>query len=131
MWIQDALQTLGLCLPYGPIVSSLPPPGSIRSFRNLLLYASPNPSFSGHTKIRFAVAKPTTVTIRLYDVAGRIVHSAQVEASPDIEGLYAWDGMTRSGVQAAPGVYFYRLFAPGVEFENNKNKRLVILSGGP
>ena len=36
------------------------------------------------------------------------------------------NGVTSTGQQATSGVYFYRLFAPGVEFQNN-SQRMVLL----
>jgi len=42
------------------------------------------------------------------------------------DNLYRWDGTTSSGAKASSGVYFYRLSAPGVQFQNN-GQRMVLL----
>jgi hypothetical protein len=53
------------------------------------------------------------------------VHEARIDgvAGPN---SYRWDGATSTGMRAAAGVYFYRLSAPGIQFQNN-SQRMVLL----
>ncbi|MFQ5512367.1 MAG: M1 family aminopeptidase [Candidatus Krumholzibacteriia bacterium] len=72
----------------------------------------PNP-FNPVTTIRFSVPAKSRVTLRVYDVAGRLVEtllSGEVTAGAH---TVTWDGSNRNGQAVASGVYFYRLSAPG------------------
>jgi hypothetical protein len=44
---------------------------------------------------------------------------------------YRWDGRTPAGRTAASGVYFSRLSAPGVEFEGNTQRMVLLGAGAP
>ncbi len=70
----------------------------------------PNP-FNPATAIRYELAAPGTVALRVYDVRGRLVRTL-VDASQSA-GPHAvtWDGRDDGGRPAASGVYFYRLDA--------------------
>jgi hypothetical protein len=71
---------------------------------------APNP-FNPSTTIRFGLAAQARVTISIYDVSGRLVHTlVDGQRSP---GLYkeTWDGRDSNGRAVASGVYFYRLRA--------------------
>lgn len=77
----------------------------------------PNP-FNPMTMIRFSLTRPSRVTLRIYDVAGRIVRTVvdeRVEAGEHSLPFEARD--------LASGVYFYRLKT--AEFE--KTKKMVLL----
>ncbi len=50
-------------------------------------------------------------TIRLYDVAGRLVRSLPL--SPGTEGVATWDGLDREGARVRSGLYFAVLSAGG------------------
>lgn len=82
---------------------------------------SPNP-FHSTTSIQYAVAKPTTVNLRIYNVAGQVVRT--LANAPQKPGYYTmeWDGRDENGQMVAPGVYFYRL-----ETEQFKNTKKLIL----
>jgi hypothetical protein len=125
-WIFDALKALG-CIPPGPVVAVGDLPGGDAGFRNFVLGAHPNPVPSPATNIRFAVDTSAEVAIRFYNVAGRLIHQANVKAQAG-ENTYKWNGVTSTGVRVSPGVYFYRLSSPGRQFENNQ-QRIVILGG--
>jgi len=68
------------------------------------------------------------VTIRFYDLRGALVHEALLGGKPG-DNQYRWDGTTRTGAVAASGIYFYRLYADGVEFRNNLQR--VVFVGQP
>jgi hypothetical protein len=83
--------------------------------RDFALHPSfPNP-FDGRTEIRYDVARSANVTLRIYDVAGRLVRA--LESSRKVAGSHqvTWDGLDDSGRRAAPGVYFYRLDTDGFQ----------------
>ena len=68
------------------------------------------------------------MTIRFYDLRGALVHEAPLGGKPG-DNQYRWDGTTRTGAVAASGIYFYRLYADGVEFRNNLQR--VVFVGQP
>jgi hypothetical protein len=82
--------------------------GPDRHFRWALAQNAPNPC-NGSTEIRFDVARTGHVSIRIYNVAGRLVRTLVSE--PRAPGKYTahWNGRNDSGARAASGVYFYRM----------------------
>ncbi len=73
----------------------------------------PNP-FNPSTRIAFTLAEPGTISLKIFDVAGRLVRvlaSGQFTAGPHVE---MWDGRDPSGRAVASGIYFYRLDAGAV-----------------
>ena len=77
----------------------------------------PNPA-PGRTSISFTLPREQSVSLGLYDVAGRLV--ARLADGPHAAGVHTvrWDG-TREGVPASPGVYFYRLSTPAGELSKS------------
>jgi hypothetical protein len=84
--------------------------------------ARPNP-FNPMTTIDYSIAAPGRVTLRVCNLAGRLVRTL-VEAERRA-GAYEvlWDGTTDSGDRAASGVYFVRMEAPGYR----GSEKLVLL----
>jgi len=72
---------------------------------------APNP-FHPVTTIRFDLPQRAPVSLRVYDVAGRLVHSL-VEGRTLEAGRHeaAWNGRSESGQRVGAGLYFYRLQA--------------------
>lgn len=92
--------------------------------------AYPNPSRDGSATIEFELRRAVPVILRFYDLRGALVHEATVQGAPG-GNRYRWDGTTKAGgSRLAAGIYFYRLFATGVEFHDN-GQRVVFLGGGP
>ena len=96
-------QTLG-----APSAQSLPA-------KTALLSNYPNP-FNPETWIPYQLAKPSDVTITVYDIRGRVVRTLIL--GHQSAGVYRsrskaahWDGKNEFGEVVASGVYFYRLTA--------------------
>ena len=73
--------------------------------------ASPNP-FNPSTTIAFELAKAGRVTLRVYDVSGRLVSTlaaGDMGAGPQ---EVRWDATRRNGSRVPSGVYFYVLETP-------------------
>lgn len=70
----------------------------------------PNP-FNPTTRIRYGVPKNAFVTIRIFNVLGRLV--SELVAAEKQAGYYDvdWNGRDNSGAQAPSGLYFYRFEA--------------------
>ena len=88
-----------------------------------LLGAYPNP-FNPQTRIAFELSRQEAVTLRVFDVAGRMVKTlmdGEVYESGRHEET--WTGRDDSGLQCASGTYFYHLEAGTF----SETKRMVLL----
>ena len=92
-----------------------------------LLSNYPNP-FNPETWIPFQLAQPTSVTLRLYDSEGKIIHT--INLGYQKVGFYIatdraiyWDGKNQLGESVSSGVYFYRLTTS----DYDAMKKMVIL----
>jgi flagellar hook assembly protein FlgD len=76
------------------------------------LVAAPNPA-CGPVKVQWQVKQPGRVTLRVFDNAGRAVHT--IQDGYQTAGRYSasWSGVCDNGMRAANGVLFYTLDAPG------------------
>jgi hypothetical protein len=72
--------------------------------------ARPNPS-QGAVMIPFSLPNEREVTLRLYDVSGRLVRTLLTGRRPAGEHDVLWDARSDAGSRAPQGVYFYRLQA--------------------
>jgi hypothetical protein len=72
--------------------------------------ARPNPSSRDFT-IDYSLARDTQVSIRVYDVAGRLVATLQNGPLPAGPHTVIWDGRNQDGRRIASSVYFYRMVA--------------------
>jgi hypothetical protein len=93
-----------------------------------LFQSYPNPlsaaaSADDATTIRFALPKPETVSIKIYDVLGRLVKTLQQQNLPAGYHRLFWRGDDQSGARVGAGVYFVRLQAGKVA----TTKRLLLL----
>jgi glutamine cyclotransferase len=68
----------------------------------------PNP-FSDATVIRFDLPKGGLVSLRVYDISGRLVAVLVDRTMPPGRHKVEWDGRGASGRKVAPGLYFVRL----------------------
>lgn len=83
----------------------------------------PNP-FNPSTVICFDVpAGGGFVTIRIYDVGGRLVRTLVNGLETAGRKSVAWNGRDTRGNMVATGVYFYRMTAPGFE----RTRKMVLL----
>ena len=89
-----------------PRTLDAPPPGPST---RVALEGRPNPSRAGGSTLHFDLAANESLSLTLYDLAGREVRSlakGEFGAGPhDVE----WNGLDASGHRAAPGIYLVRL----------------------
>ena len=76
--------------------------------RSRLIGASPNPA-SQATAIRFDLARPGDVRVRVWDARGRLVRSLGAPAMGAGRHALVWDGLHSDGTAPPAGVYFYEL----------------------
>jgi hypothetical protein len=84
--------------------AALSPVPLVRKISTELHPNVPNP-FNPSTEIRFSLAKPGHVGLKVYDLRGRLVRSLLDAHQPAGSGAVKWDGKDERGVPAAAGVY--------------------------
>ena len=99
----------------GPLADS--PPRGVALRQNV-----PNP-FNPSTRISFALGKSETVSLRVYDVSGRLVTTLVDGYLPAGEHRVTWRGEDGDGAAVSSGIYFYRLRTP----EGNETRSMVLL----
>jgi len=93
-------------------VSAVPDAPAIQ--RVSLGQSHPNP-FNPSTRIRFELPRETDVTLRIYDVAGKLVRElVKAELYPLGVHEVVWNGRDDAGRDQATGTYLYRLEAGGI-----------------
>jgi hypothetical protein len=77
-------------------------------FKWALHQNAPNP-VAGMTEVRYEVARPGAVSIKVYNAQGQLVKTLVDERMEP--GRYAahWDGKNLAGERVASGVYFYKM----------------------
>ncbi|RMH86119.1 MAG: T9SS C-terminal target domain-containing protein, partial [Calditrichaeota bacterium] len=78
-------------------------PRSIRLAQNY-----PNP-FNPRTTIRFYLPQSSSVTLKIFDMSGRLIRTLIREDFPAGEHRVTWDATDDAGAPVASGVYLYRL----------------------
>jgi hypothetical protein len=129
LWVQCVLGNFGgvehgsYC--YVTTVSVDKPSGGTppAAFVTRLEQSYPNPTNPTAT-IRFSVGKPGRVTLRVYNIAGRLIRTLFDEkvVSPGKFSLI-WDGKNDDGEKVSSGVFFYQLEASGFK----SAKKIVIV----
>jgi hypothetical protein len=74
----------------------------------------PNP-FLGSAQVRYSIPRAGHVSLRIYDVSGKLVRTLVDGAQGADRHVVSWDGRSARGERSQPGVYFVRLQGPGVE----------------
>jgi hypothetical protein len=87
-----------------------------------LLPCAPNP-FRNKTAIRFDLSRPLDVTVRIYDVRGRLVLTLADGPYRAARHALFWDGHDCRGRAVASGLYFLKLNAG----EDSRGQRLLRL----
>jgi hypothetical protein len=88
-----------------------------------LLQNHPNP-FNPKTTITYDVATSGKVTIQIFDVSGRLVHTL-VNGHREVGRYHVdWDGKDTDGAPVRTGLYFYQMKAPGFE---PRSKKMLLL----
>ncbi len=77
-------------------------------FVTKLSQARPNP-FNPSTTIAYSLAGRSRVTIRVYDLTGRVVRTLVDGEAEAGKHVVTWDGTTDSGERAASSVYFLKM----------------------
>lgn len=84
--------------------------------------AYPNPS-SDETTIRYEIPQKSYVSLKVYDISGRLVKTLVNEEKIANYYTVRWDGKNENGREVGSGVYFYRLQAGN----KTATKKLVLV----
>lgn len=87
---------------FGPVEITLSLPAGVT------LTAAPNPA-PGDTRIRFSTAVAGPVTLRVFDLSGRLIRSLVEGSETSGDHEVVWNGRTDSGHRAPAGIYFLKL----------------------
>jgi hypothetical protein len=97
--------------------------GTPSKWTNQLAQNYPNP-FNPVTTILYSIKERTHVSLKIYDVAGRLVKTLVNEIEqPGVMHEVRWDGRSNSGDPVASGVYFYKI----VTKDFSKTRKMVLL----
>jgi hypothetical protein len=90
-------------------------PAEVEAVRaaNGIVSISPNP-FNPMTHVVFGVGQTTNVSIKVYDVHGRMVRELVDDVVEAGEHTIAFDGRSSAGAALASGIYFLRMETPDV-----------------
>jgi hypothetical protein len=83
---------------------------------------APNPFRTG-TSVHYRLGEPGRVSLRIIDVAGRLIRATPETIETAGDHVFQWDGTTDMGTPAGPGTYFYEVSVGG----NRQSKRMVML----
>jgi FlgD Ig-like domain len=101
----------GASLEYAPCGAQVGVPDQGTLPAAALLQSRPNP-FRAATTISFDLPGPGPVTLRVYDVRGRLVATLADRTLDAGRHAFPWGGKDDAGRDVAPGTYFYRLETP-------------------
>jgi nitrous oxidase accessory protein NosD len=87
-----------------------------------LLQNAPNP-FNPVTKIAYHVPRESDVTIRVFDVSGRVVATLVDGVSEPGRHVAVWNGLNDQGESVGSGVYFCTMEAP--DFHDSRKMTLL------
>lgn len=82
----------------------------------------PNP-FNPSTTISFEIPQSEFVTLKVFDINGGLVRTISQENLPPGRFEKAWDGKNDFGINAASGIYIYRLTAG----KYDKSARMILM----
>lgn len=97
------------------VTQQRPPAAAVGPGASGFAFAAPSPNpFTARTSLAFTLPRDAAVTLRVYDVRGRLVRTL-LDRAALAAGRHeaAWDGRDDRGTRAAAGVYFSRLDVGG------------------
>jgi len=86
------------------------------------LAARPNP-LNPETVLNFTTTQTGPVTVRVFDIAGRLVKTLQNGTMPAGFNSIRWDGSSDNGTRVATGVYFVKM----ISLDGEQRLRLTVL----
>jgi len=90
--------------------------------RNMLAQNYPNP-FNPTTTIRYSIKQRGHVSLKIYDIEGRLVRTLEDGVKEARSYEKVWDGRNDRGEAVSSGIYFYRLRSNGF----SRTRKMVLL----
>lgn len=106
----DTSNPICCSVPSGVSEGPLPEPETALPTETDLVAVVPNP-FNPSTTIQYSLAAQSSVSIVVYDVAGRLVRELVNRTEPAGARRATWEGVDAQGVPVASGVYFVKMSA--------------------
>ena len=91
-------------------ITSVGPEGLAAPDEYILQQNYPNP-FNPSTTIRYSITTPENVSIKIYDIAGKLVNEITREHNQAGEYELIWNGKNNFGERVSSGTYFYQIVA--------------------
>jgi len=111
---------------HGPIevagVTSVEDGSVINPEKYQLFQNHPNP-FNPNTEIRFTIPNAGLVSIKIYDMQGKLVRNLVSERKAAGSYTVSWDSRDENGIKITSGVYFYRIDAG----EFTMSKKMILM----
>ena len=76
-------------------------------------YPNPGPDAAGRVTFKYNLQAAGEVTLKIFDVGGRLVGEMKETGAPGSNTSLQWDGTNRTGQKVGSGVYIYILEAAG------------------
>jgi hypothetical protein len=111
----------------GPQTTEVPNNGDGRTFVDLAGIGN-NPLRQGSAVIHLTLAQADRVTVKIYDVSGRLVRTltdGQLFKAGKVDPALTWDGLDDGGRRVARGAYFV-----SVRYQNSRfaaNRKMIVL----
>lgn len=96
--------------------------GSIPPAANFLANCYPNP-FNPSTRIEYRIAERSAVSLKVFDVSGRLVRTLVDDVRDAGHYRLSWDGRNNSGRAVSSGIYFISLRSK----EFRQTRKIVLL----
>jgi len=87
-----------------------------------------NPLRQGSAVVHLTLAKADRVTVKIYDVSGRLVRTlsdGQMFKAGKVDPALTWDGLDNNGRQVARGAYFVSVKYANSRYENSR--KMIVL----
>jgi len=91
----------------------------------VIINTYPNP-FNSTTAIKFGLPESDLVTLKIYDVAGRLVNAVDLGRLSAGYHLASWDGRSFEGGVVASGIYFAKLESADLKMSSDIRKLVLI-----
>ena len=106
--------TLMVAVGYADYLSALLAPNFSKD--RTFVFPNPGPDAAGNMIFKYNLQSAGEVTLKIYDVGGRLVKELKEAGAPGTNSTLKWDTTDRHGQRVGSGVYIYILEIGGAKF---------------